>query len=214
VNTAIREPLTVARLPHDRHGRPVPWFVAWIDGRPDFRIVKPGATANAVTARRCWVCGTRFAEREPRAFVVGPMCVVNRNSAEPPSHTLCAVYSARACPFLATPQMTRRDRHLPDGTEYPPGDFIQRNPGVTAVWTARRGTWHPWSPEGSSGLLFYMGEPRRVAWYREGREATRDEIVASIDSGLPAIRAVAETEPGGLDDLERGYAAALELVPR
>jgi hypothetical protein len=35
------------------------------------------------------------------SFVVGPMCGINRNSAEPPSHKECAQWSARNCPFLS-----------------------------------------------------------------------------------------------------------------
>src|SRR5262252_4042398 len=85
---ALAEPARIARLPHDKHGRPVPWFVAWLrDGRaaepgsagavPDFRIIRPGAVGLAVTARCCWVCGSLFARQEPRASLIGPMCVVN-----------------------------------------------------------------------------------------------------------------------------------------
>jgi hypothetical protein len=30
-------PESVGRLPVDHRGYPVPWFVAWIDGKPEFR---------------------------------------------------------------------------------------------------------------------------------------------------------------------------------
>jgi hypothetical protein len=32
-----------------------------------------------------------------------------------------------------------------------------------------------------------MGEPESMEWYCEGRYATRDEIFASIDAGLPIL---------------------------
>lgn len=207
----IFEPLAVGRLPHDKHGRPVPWFVAWIDGAPDFRVIRQNGTVEALAGGLCWVCGQQFTPIDSRAFVVGPMCVVNKNSAEPPSHYLCAAYSATACPFLARPGMVRRSRHLPEGVSDPPGGFITRNPGVAAVWVARQGTWTPVAIDG--GLLFNLGQARRVEWYAEGRDATRAEVMASIQSGLPALRELAELEDGGLARLDRLYEAAMELVP-
>ena len=106
VDPGIEMPSRIARLPTDR-GFPVPWFVAWIDGKPDFRVIAPGRVAEAVNKGKCWVCGgTLFGTR---AYVVGPMCAVNRTSAEPPSHRDCARYSAKACPFLSRPTMRRRD---------------------------------------------------------------------------------------------------------
>jgi hypothetical protein len=206
------EPVAVGRLPHDRHGRPVPWFVAWIDGVPDFRVLRSNAPARALAGNLCWVCGQQFTPIDSRAFVVGPMCVVNKNSAEPPAHYLCAAYSAQTCPFLTRPGMTRRDRHLPEGVEDPPGGFITRNPGVAAVWVARSNTWRPVAVDG--GLLFDLGQARRVEWYAQGREATRAEVMDSLRTGLPALRELAELEEGGQARLDRMYETALELVPR
>lgn len=206
------EPGRIAMLHHDKHGRPVPWFVAWIDGQPDFRVIKPGAIGAAVTARLCWVCGVLFARQEPRAFLIGPMCAVNRTSAEPPSHYDCAAYSAMHCPFLATPRMTRRERHLPEGAAEPAGFMIRRNPGVALIWVTRYNGWAPFRAPG--GLLFDIGEPEWVEWYAQGRRATRTEVLASIDSGLPILRQAAEAEGAeALADLDRQHAAALELVP-
>jgi hypothetical protein len=52
-------------------------------------------------------------------------------------------------------------------------------------------------------------------WFAHGRKATRDEVLASIDSGLPILRELAQA--GGADDmqvLERMHERALEYVPR
>lgn len=49
----------------------------------------------------------------------------------------------------------------------------------------------------------------------EGRPATRDEVVASIDSGLPILRADAEAEGSdAVADLEQMHSEALALIPR
>ena len=207
----VPEPPRISRRKRDKHGRPVPWFVAWLDGIPDFRLVAPGAVQTAWVAGLCWVCGIRFQRQEPRAFVIGPMCVVNRIAAEPPLHHDCATYSALACPFLATPRMVRREKHLPPGVAQPPGVMIRRNPGVTAVWVAKY--TEPSAVRDPDGLLFRIGEPMFVEWYSSGRTATRAEIVASIDSGLPLLAETCDGNPAALTALDEGHRAALSLVP-
>ncbi|MEZ0090041.1 hypothetical protein [Streptacidiphilus sp. EB129] len=201
-------PPRIARLPRDHAGRPVPWFVAWIDGAPDFRVVRAGGVTDAVRFRCCWLCGDRLGANA--AFVIGPMCSINRVSPEPPSHRDCADYAARACPFLTRPQMRRRTSNLPDDAVQPDGIMIARNPGVALVWTSR--TWRLDRQYG----LFDVGDPTDVRWYAEGRTATRAEVMASIDSGLPLLRAEAEKDPRqdlALAELDRLYADAMRLVP-
>jgi hypothetical protein len=208
----VAMPRRVAQLPKDHVGRPVPWFVAWINGIPDFRIIRPRGIDRALAEKRCWVCGGRSGSRAGhRAFTVGPMCAVNRTSAEPPAHRDCAVYSATACPFLTTPQMTRRERRMPAGTSNPAGTMIRRNPGVALVWISRG--WSVFS-DGRGGILFDLGEPAEVLWFARGREATRAEVLASIDSGLPLLGRIAQDEgPEAVAELERQHQRALQYVP-
>jgi len=211
--TLIAEPPRIARLKHDRHGRPVPWFVAWIDGEPDFRVLRPGATGIAWTARICWLCGLIFQRQEPRAYLVGPMCVVNRISAEPPSHAECASYAVQVCPFLTTPNMVRRDRHLPEGTVDPPGKMIRRNPGVIALWVAHynRTTIR----RDSDGSLFDIGgAPLWVEWWSKGRPATRAEVAASVESGLPLLAEECQGDEAALFALDTAHAEALRYFPK
>lgn len=181
--TPPREPTAIRGLKHDRHGRPIPWFVH-VDkhGKPDFRVIRSRGIQEAVNRGLCWVCGT-LRGREA-AFVIGPMCTINRISAEPPSHRECAKYSADACPFLSTPSMTRRERGLPEDYADPAGTACWRNPGVVAVWFSRRPTVEP----APGGVLFGIGEPSRVLWRCQGREATRAEVLASINSGYPLLQ--------------------------
>ena len=114
-------------LRRNKAGYPVPWFVATIGGQPDFRVIAPGRIQDALRRSLCWVCGVPFLRQEDRAFTIGPMCAVNRVSAEPPSHRDCAVFSARFCPFLSTPQMVRRERHIPGEAVVPAGISIRRS---------------------------------------------------------------------------------------
>jgi hypothetical protein len=212
------EPRQIARLPHDKHGRPVPWFVAFIDGEPDFRVIRQGGIGQAFHKRLCWVCGQRFARRDLRVFMIGPMCAINRVAPEPPSHAECAIYSVKSCPFLTRPDMHRRDRHIPEGTVRPAGHMIERNPGVTLLWYVTETRFRAFLAAGEMGappgMLFELGPPAWVEWYAEGRRAMRHEVIASIDSGLPALRDVAAAQgPAAERALAEQHFAALQLVP-
>lgn len=184
-------PATMRQLAVDQRGFPVPWFVAWVDGAPHFPIADGEKLYRAVIENRCWVCGGGLGR--VKAFVIGPMCAVNRTSSEPPSHLSCARFSARNCPFLSRPNMKRVGEHLhPHGVELPGGTMIKRNPGVTLVWQTLR--YQPWDAGGDK-VLFDIGKPHAVEWYAFGRTATRAEVEASIDSGLPLLKAEADTDP-------------------
>lgn len=206
-------PGRIDRLPRNKAGYPVPWFVAWIDGGPDFRVIRPHGIEMALRAKLCWTCGFTFQRREDRAFVIGPMCAVNRVSSEPPSHEDCAVYAATHCPFLTRPDMKRRDRHIPEGAASPAGVMIRRNPGVALVWVTGYRDWKTIS-DGNGGKLFDVGEPKRALWFAEGKPATRGQVLASIDSGLPILAEMAESEgPPAVAELERLHQRALAYVP-
>ena len=205
-------PARMKLLPVDQVGHPVPWFVAWPGGAPDFRVVAGGKLRQAVRCGLCWVCGHGFAGGEERAWLLGPMCLINHVAPEPPSHVECATWSARNCPFLATPNMTRRERHMPGGTVSPAGIMLRRNPGVALVAVTGYREWR--EERGPDGILFRFTGPRRALWYAEGRAATRAEVLASIGSGLPLLREVAEKDgPDAVAELDRMHAAALAFLP-
>lgn len=179
-------PPQIERLPRDERGYPCPWFITWIDGKPEFRVADGRKMIQAIQQQLCWVCGTKMHlknKKQDFAFVLGPMCSINRVNSEPPSHYECAVFSAMACPFLTKPKAVRRDACLPAGTTDPAGEFIERNPGACAVWRCQGYELF----EAGNGFLFSVGEPTEVRWFAEGRQATRDEVLASIESGLPIL---------------------------
>src|SRR5262245_54450039 len=121
-------PRRMQKLPLDHRGYPVPWFVAFIDGKPDFRVVREPGIPLAHNKDLCWLCGERRGKW--LAFVVGPMCGINRVTAEPPSHYECAEFAIKACPFLTRPMAVRRERDLPEHDDAP-GIMLARNPGVS-----------------------------------------------------------------------------------
>jgi hypothetical protein len=187
-------PARVRSLPIDRRGYPVPWFVEWIDGEPDFRVMDSRKLALAHKQKLCWLCG------QPRGkwlvFPIGPMCVVNRTNSEPPCHYDCALFSARACPFLTLPKARRREANLPDNVQHSAGLPIMRNPLAVALYVCSSYTPFRVGDDGvgNRGVLFELGEPKRIEWYAEGRPATRAEVLESIDTGLPLLREQAEAQ--------------------
>lgn len=203
-------PARMRSLPRDHRGFPVPWFVTEKDeqGRWDFRLVQAGMVPRAVKERRCWVCGQPLGRY--MAFVAGPMCLLNRTSAEPPSHRECAEFSAQVCPFLTKPRMRRNEKGMPEDT-HSAGIMLTRNPGVAAVYVTRSfQTFRP--PRG--GMLITMGNPTEVVWYREGRFATRMEVAESIRDGMPALIELAQQDgPDAVNELQRRFLGVLSLLP-
>jgi hypothetical protein len=147
-------------------------------------------------------------------FVIGPMCGVNRVSSEPPSHPACGVFAAEACPFLSRPlarrpptdDLERRFGELPEM----PGAPILHNPGVTLVW----GTLRYQISQNNPGLLFHIGAPERVQWFREGRQATRQEVLDGIEKGLPNLLDLAEAEsPEAVLEVHHSLQRLYPLIP-
>lgn len=198
-----------------RRGYPVPWFVAMVDGDYHFSTADAAKMVQALRKRLCWVCGQPLGNKN--AFVIGPMCAVNRTTSEPPNHRECAIFSATACPFLSRPHM-KRQKDRPEGASAPPGLHIERNPGATLVWITKE-YWIRQVPRSAddgmrAGILFKLGDPVEVAWYAQGRLATREEVMESISSGLPILQKVAAMDGDwALKELDRSYTAALRLVP-
>jgi|KBSMisStandDraft_5_1062788.scaffolds.fasta_scaffold00035_24 hypothetical protein len=202
--TAYREglperPPRMRSLPLNDKGYPIPWFVETLpDGSRDFRIMDGHKWVRAVRDRLCWLCGERMGAF--MTFVAGPMCGINRTSAEPPSHHDCAEYAALACPFLTLPKAVRREAGLPEEVKHHKakvtenhvigGTAITRNPGVTLLWTTQSYQVH----KVDNGRIIEMGAPCNVEWFAEGKPATRAQVEESIRTGMPYLQEMADKE--------------------
>jgi hypothetical protein len=168
-------------------GYPVPAFVHWMEnGEPEFRVLEPGFFIKAYRQQLCWVCGLPFTNRR-RAFVIGPMCAINRISAELPCHTDCARFSAMGCPFLSKPTMVRRENALPDGISFQEG-HVEHNPTVALVYHTKNRFW---IHDTSGGPLIEMDEPTHVEWYYAGKPANREQCMTALLVGMAQLRAEA-----------------------
>lgn len=213
-------------MPVDPRGYPVPWFCAWMDddgnqlprgeGRADFRVLGGNSILEALRDNKCWICGGHMGKY--KAFVLGPMCAINRVNSEPPSHVECADFAGRACPFLSRPHARRREEGMPDGIVEPAGIASLRNPKACLVWIIAGGfryyrTEVRENATVGEGLLFQLPEPRELRWYAEGRPATRAEIEESVESGLPELMALAEDDAGRAE-IEARLEQARRLYPQ
>jgi hypothetical protein len=218
-------PSRIKTLPVDHRGYPVPWFVQWFhpDGsactlppdpeidHADFRVVDSRKKHLAVRLKLCWICGGNLGSN--LAFVIGPMCAINRISSEPPSHRACAEFAAIACPFLTKPQVVRRMDDLPADYKDAPGIMSLRNPGVTLMWITHSFSLMHCGPT-ANDYLFKVGAPLETLWYCQGRAATRAEIDASIAGGLPDLMKMAEEEGAeSKRDAEQAVAEMQALLP-
>lgn len=194
-------------LPIDERGYPVPFFVKWLNGKPEFRIADGYKHKLCMIQRLCWVCGQKLVGL--KTFPIGPMCSINRISSEPPSHLECAEWSVKGCPFLSKPNMKRREDDLTRNLSASAGIMIERNPGVTVLWTTlsyRRVS------DGSGEKLFSLGDPHSLSFWSEGRTATHKEIMHGINTGLPLLLKGCHT-PEHVEHLTRLTANALNLLP-
>lgn len=176
-----RIPARIRALPVSDKGYPVPYFVQFIDGKPDFRVIDPTKFARCLVAECCWICGQPLGRH--KVFVAGPVSGITRVSGEPASHYDCAVFAVQACPFLLLPRAQRRDANLPDAVRMNDG-HIDRNPGVAMLWVCH--VYQLWRPN-KSDVLIQMGEPLRIEWFAQGRRATRAEVEESLRTGMPMI---------------------------
>jgi len=196
-------------LPIDERGYCIPWFVAEVDGKRDFRIADAGKRVRAINQKLCWLCGNKLGRH--LAFVIGPMCAVNRNTSEPPCHRECAEFAAQACPFLVLPKAEYRRANLPEEAKGHMGS-LPGNPGAVCIWITS--SYQPYRVPGggTSDWLIRIGNPIEVLWYCEGKPATRAQIQDSFDKRLPLLQEVAR-EHGEEAALAEHVAKMMSLLP-
>jgi hypothetical protein len=203
---SLELPERMLNLKISDEGYPVPWFVPYINGKPEFRGMDGEKMVVAVRHKRCWMCGQPLGKFF--TFAIGPMCMVNRNISEPPSHLACIEYAVKACPFLTQPKMRRNEKDKPGG--HIAGISIDDNPGLTVVWTTLSYKLFK-APNG--GVLFAIGDPDHVEYYTEGRKATQEEILTVLAERIPKLKEIAIKDgPEAVDQLDQQYAKALGLV--
>lgn len=181
-------PTAMTGRPVDHRGFYVPWFVTakTDDGLWDFVRIDPRRIREAYDREICFISGEPLGRY--RSFVIGPMCCINRITAEPPSKREIAEWSTRVCPFISNPMAKRPD--LEDGTyNAAPGVMIPDNPGVIAIWTVDR---HDYTMD--RNRIINLGDPSHLAFYTHKREATPDEVRKAMVFGANRLLDMAQQQ--------------------
>lgn len=104
----IEIPKKLGHLKIDSRGYPVPYFVSWIDGKPEFRFLLKERLDMIIKRKVCHICGKKL-PNDCFYFITGPMGLQNRISTDAAMHRLCAEFSIIACPHLYRQKAERRD---------------------------------------------------------------------------------------------------------
>lgn len=170
-------------LPVSQHGFPVPYFVKWVDGVPDFRISDLSAMYTCTQMRLCMICGKPL--RGEGVFAMGPISALTRGNDEPPMHRACAEFSAQACPWMLMPAKSRNEaKTKPEGILSTndlldtPGAVYE---GAPLIWCLYDTDCFGVQVQPNRTLMYLLGEPREIYWWKEGRRASRDEVIEGLE---------------------------------
>ena len=128
---SIEIPQFVSHLKIADNGYPIPFFVAYREGKPDFRLLDARKYKHCLEQGLCAICGKKNI-KESLYFIAGPQGMANGISTDAPMHKVCAEYSLRVCPHLALEKAERREKdvsHLSNPAmvkEKPPVIFLVR----------------------------------------------------------------------------------------
>ena len=104
----IEIPSFLAHLKVDGRGYPIPFFVGYIDGKPDFRLLDAKKQVICFEQKLCSVCGKKLF-KDSLFFISGPQGLSNAISTDPGMHRDCAEYSMKFCPHLYFEKSERRE---------------------------------------------------------------------------------------------------------
>lgn len=140
-------PKELAHLKIDSRGYPIPYFVSYINGKPEFRFLD-GARLDMILERKvCHICGKKL-PTDFFYFIAGPFGLLNKISTDAPMHRLCAEFSIFACPHLYRQKAERRDNDplaqslVEERAKHDPGKpdtlFLVKADKIKITWIDRR----------------------------------------------------------------------------
>lgn len=104
-------PAFLSHLKVNNNGYPIPYFVAYKDGKPDFRLLDPQKQVFCATHKKCAICGKKLFDKS-YYFISGPEGYKNKVSTDPAMHRQCAEYSINSCPHLHLQKAHRRENGI------------------------------------------------------------------------------------------------------
>jgi hypothetical protein len=101
-------PKFLSHLKTDERGYPIPYFVAYLKGKPDFRLLDETKREICIHKKMCSVCGKKLVDRY-FYFISGEKGKMNCISTDAAMHKECAEYSLEVCPHLLYEKAGRRN---------------------------------------------------------------------------------------------------------
>jgi hypothetical protein len=176
-------PTIMQHLPFDERGYPIPYFVAIVNGKPDFRYQDPKKREAMIKHNKCFICG-RTLYAKSFWFITGPLGLANRVGSDAPSHEDCARFSLAACPHLLYPKAERRsdvenlDVEVTAGSirEHPMEIFLVKADKVD-VATQDKQLYFRWRPVQVEHYAYVNEKLTRIM----GTDGKKEEVVLHYD---------------------------------
>lgn len=177
-------PPRMRTLPRGADGQPIPYLLTQVATKYESALGAELALAAMCEQKRCWLCGDKLGQYA--AFVAEPLTSVTKISRTPPAHHDCAKYAALT--GLLQPKSLK----------------------VSLVWVTRDFQMQ----RAANGHVFVVGDAEQAFWFADGRCATREEVTAVMQEGLPNLYEIAKRSGNAaLGGLDLQVARALRKIP-
>lgn len=104
-------PKSLSHLKIDKRGYPIPYFVGYINGEPEFRLTDARKQHKCIEKKLCGICGKKITSGV-YVFISGILGYTNRISSDPAMHESCARFSLEICPHLHFEKTDRRENGI------------------------------------------------------------------------------------------------------
>lgn len=155
-------PPRMRTLPRDADGQPIPYLLTQVATKFESELGPDLVLTTLCERKHCWICGEQLGRYA--AFAGEPLTSVTRVSRTPPAHHDCAKYAAMT--GLMQPKSLK----------------------VSLVWVTR--TYDVQTT--ANGHVFVVGDAEQAFWFADGRSATREEVTAAMQEGLPDLYEIAK----------------------
>jgi hypothetical protein len=153
-------PERLKHLPVDERGYPIPYFVAIVNGKHDFRLLDAEKQRICCEYKKCAICGQKLL-KGLYYFISGPMGAMNKVSTDPPMHKECAEFSLLACPHMFYEKADRRTAGLDELPVTSIPEMIMQKP--TAMFMVQASSYKLTISPRKTPIIHYT--PQRIYQY-------------------------------------------------
>jgi hypothetical protein len=101
-------PKELQHLKIDGRGYPIPYFVPYVDGKPNFRFTSHIKIWKCVEENLCGICGKKL-YKDYSYIITGVIGMGNRVSSDAAMHRVCAEFALVSCPHMFYEKAERKE---------------------------------------------------------------------------------------------------------